>query len=69
MVYGIHRRCEQGQDGYLYSVAELEMRLEDWIWDRGGSGEVPQLAYYLPGLLSRCIPNECLLALGAGILE
>lgn len=53
----------------MYSVAELEMRLEDWIWDRGGSGEVPQLAYYLPGLLSRCIPNECLLALGAGILE
>lgn len=57
-----------GQFGHQCSVAELGMRLGDWIWDGGGSGEVLQLAYFLPDLLSRYVPSECLLALEAGVL-
>lgn len=42
------------------------MRLESLVWRRAGSSEGLELASCFPGLLSRCVHREYLLALEPG---
>lgn len=38
-----------------YSIADIDMRLEDWVWRRRGGDEGLQLANLFSGLFSWCI--------------
>jgi hypothetical protein len=47
-------------------ATEMEVRMENWIWRRGGRDGDPQLAYLLPWLSGLQVLRECLLELGLG---